>query len=500
MSTKTSDGTSRSEAIRAGLDHPVIDGDGHTIEHLPLFLDYLKQVAGAKIADRFFDNLAASREFRWYSLSPAERRDVRLPRPSFWAHPTKNTLDRATCMLPELLRQRLDEFGTDFIVLFPTVMLYNLGHADEELRRAACRASNTMNADLFRAHADRMTPVAAIPTYTPDEAIEELDHAVNTLGLKAAYIASYVRRPVAVAAAGEAAEHAGWIDPLALDSEHDYDPLWAKFQDLGVAVASHSISIGMGTRRSISNFNYNHIGSFATSAEAFCKALFLGGVTRRFPDLKFSFMEGGAGWARNLYSDLVGHWEKRNLDALKNVDPKNLDMDRLADFVEEFGGPLLKERAGEIRQSKDIVQFDARRDDGIIDTSLIDDWAESAIKRPQDIYDRFVPNFYFGCEADDPMTAGAFKTDENPMRAKLKVMYGSDIGHWDVIHMNETLEEAYEMVEDALIGGDDFRDFTFTNAATLHGGMNPDFFKGTVIEDAVNDVLAADPETARDIA
>ena len=425
---------------------------------------------------------------------------MRVPRPSFWAHPTKNTRDRATCMLPELLRTRLDEFGTDFIVLFPTLMLYNLGHADEELRRAACRASNTMNADLFGAHADRMTAVAAIPTYTPDEAIEELTYAINTLGMKTAYIASYVRRPVGAAANGETADHAGWIDPLALDSEYDYDPLWAKFQELGVAVASHSISIGIGTRRSISNFNFNHIGSFATSAETFCKALFLGGVTRRFPDLKFSFMEGGAGWARNLFSDLVGHWEKRNLDALENVDPKNLDMARLAEFVEEFGGPLLKARAGEIRDSKDITQFDARKDDGVVDASLIDDWAKSGIKSRHDIHDRFIPNFYFGCEADDPMTAGAFKGNENPMNAKLKVMYGSDIGHWDVIQMNETLEEAYEMVEDGLIDADDFRDFTFTNVAMLHGGMNPDFFKGTPVEAAVDRLLAAAPETVREIA
>jgi len=29
---------------------------------------------------------------------------------------------------------------------------------------------------------------------------------------------------------------------------------------------------------------------------------------------------------------------------------------------------------------------------------------------------------------------------------------------------------------------DDFRDFVFVNPIKLHAGMNPDFFKGTVIE------------------
>ena len=31
----------------------------------------------------------------------------------------------------------------------------------------------------------------------------------------------------------------------------------------------------------------------------------------------------------------------------------------------------------------------------------------------------------------------------------------------------------------------DFRDFSFGNVVAMHSGMNPDFFKGTVVEDAV---------------
>ena len=51
------------------------------------------------------------------------------------------------------------------------------------------------------------------------------------------------------------------------------------------------------------------------------------------------------------------------------------------------------------------------------------------------------------------------------------------------------LEEAYELVEKELLDEDDFRDFVFTHAATLHGGMNPDFFKGTVVESEVARLL-----------
>jgi hypothetical protein len=51
------------------------------------------------------------------------------------------------------------------------------------------------------------------------------------------------------------------------------------------------------------------------------------------------------------------------------------------------------------------------------------------------------------------------------------------------------LEEAYELVEHGLISEANFRDFVFANPASLHTGMNPDFFKGTVVEDAVARVV-----------
>ena len=56
--------------------------------------------------------------------------------------------------------------------------------------------------------------------------------------------------------------------------------------------------------------------------------------------------------------------------------------------------------------------------------------------------------------------------------------------------MNGVLEETYETVEDGHLTPDDFRAFTFTNPALLHAEMNPNFFKGTVVEDAVDEMLA----------
>jgi hypothetical protein len=57
--------------------------------------------------------------------------------------------------------------------------------ADDRFRKGACRALNRCNAETFAPLADRLTPVAATPMHTPDEAVAELDYAVTHLGLPA---------------------------------------------------------------------------------------------------------------------------------------------------------------------------------------------------------------------------------------------------------------------------------------------------------------------------
>jgi hypothetical protein len=229
------------------------------------------------------------------------------------------------------------------------------------------------------------------------------------------------------------------------------------------------------------------VGSFAAAGEAFAKALVLGGVTKRFPTLNFAFLEGGVAWASELYAGLVGHCEKRNPARIGNIDPKNLDVEALADLFAEYGQGLV-----DGRPDPDDPYF-SRWPGGWRwpeDDMIAHELDNLGIKSGKDLRDLFEPHFYFGCEADDPLVALGFDGRMNPYGARLKAMFSSDIGHWDVPDMARVLEEAYELVERELLDDDDFHDFVFAHAATLHGGMNPDFFKGTVVEKDVARLLA----------
>ena len=120
----------------------------------------------------------------------------------------------------------------------------------------------------------------------------------------------------------------------------------------------------------------------------------------------------------------------------------------------------------------------------------LDDYFRCKIGGESDIRDLFVPRFYFGCEADDPVNAWAFNRRANPMNARLNALFSSDIGHFDVPDMTDVVPEAYELVEHELISSDDFRDFMFTNAVRFWGEVNPDFFKGTAVEKQAAETLA----------
>ena len=471
--------------LRQDLGHPVVDADGHWLEYAPVVREAMEAIGG-QVATRAME-MGGSRVGRSLRMTVADRRREHVAQEAFWGSPTKNTRDRATAMMPKLLYERLDEFGIDFAILYPTMGLGMPRVNDDEARVAACRAFNTYCAELFEPFKDRMTPAAVIPMHTPEEALAELDHAVNDLGLKVVMLNSLIDRPIEKIQSErpDSSDLVSWLDTFGVDSAHDYDIVWKTCQDLGVSPTFHRGSRGKFFRMSVSNFCYNHIGHFAAASEAVCKSLFLGGVTRRFPDLNFAFLEGGVGFAVLLYADLINHWEIRNGEALKFTDPAELDLDLLRELADQYAGDAMQSA---LADGKGISTNNGPSSTGGL--NQLDDYAACEIENKDDIKSLFADRFYFGCEADDVTNALAFQTNNNPFSAELKTLFGSDIGHFDVQEMAGVLPEAYELVEDELITTDDFRRFVFENPVRFWGETNPGFFDGTRIATEAKQLLA----------
>ena len=74
-----------------------------------------------------------------------------------------------------------------------------------------------------------------------------------------------------------------WLDKFGIDSAYDYDPVWAAAQELGVSIAFHSGFIGMRPPVDL-ELHVQPPRLLAEGQHSLAKSLFLGGVTRRFPD------------------------------------------------------------------------------------------------------------------------------------------------------------------------------------------------------------------------
>jgi hypothetical protein len=398
----------------------------------------------------------------------------------------------------------MDELGIDVSVIYPSLGLVFPHLPDTDHRRRCCRALNRYHRDVFGRYRDRLVPVAVVPMHTPDEAIAELEHAVGELGLRAVLVAGLVHRPLPASASDPAAgNRASWIDTFGLDSAFDYDPFWQRCVDLHVSVAAHAFGMGWGSRQSTSSYDYNHIGNFAAAGEALCKSLFLGGVTRRFPTLRFAFLEGGVAWACSLLADLVGHWDKRNADTVRHYDPRRADIPRFLRYFDEhgradFGACEVETRQDRPRDWSLLERWAPDQLERVLgidgaDPEMLDEFAACGIKSVDDIRELFVPRFFFGCEGDDPTVGAAFDPDRNALGARLSAMFGSDIGHWDVPAMERTLVDAYESVERGRLTRSDFRDLVFVNPVRFYTDSDPAFFEETCIAAEVRRFLAGSP-------
>jgi len=195
-------------------------------------------------------------------------------------------------------------------------------------------------------------------------------------------------------------------------------------------------------------------------------------------------MEGGVSWACQMCLDLIEHWEKRRRAGLQY--PSETDVAQMHGLIQRYGDQKLKASAGAIMNSLDAFRPECSLEELSRPEHVVDDFEAAGINSKEDVRAVFSGNFYFGCEADDRATMWAF---DPRMGVRLRPVFSSDFTHFDVPDFKEVIPEAFELVEKGFINEQDFREFTFTNAARLHTRNNPDFFKGTVVEKAVAEEL-----------
>jgi aminocarboxymuconate-semialdehyde decarboxylase len=151
-----------------------------------------------------------------------------------------------------------------------TIIGYRL---DDRKAQALSRLFNETNADVGRKSGGRLIPVAMVPMQSTAAAIEELEHAVNKLGIRMVEVGTN-------------------INGANLDEDR-FEAFFQRASELGVLVQVHPHHDSVaGVERLSRYFLRNLIGNPVDTAIAGASLIF-GGVLKRYSELNIYLVHGG---------------------------------------------------------------------------------------------------------------------------------------------------------------------------------------------------------------
>jgi predicted TIM-barrel fold metal-dependent hydrolase len=273
----------------------IVDCDGHLVEPPDLWESYLDGGLRAKAPRLVIANgdIRIAMEGRLYPQPEGNGKGF-PGLPTAWYRPDDaGRLHAQELISPQSRLAAMDQEGIDIAVPFPTLGLYTIDARNPDLNAAICRAyNNWLYEEYLAADRRRLIGVGMVTLLDVGAAVDELRHAVTTLGFKGIYL-----RPNPV---GGRALH----DPA-------HDRFWAEAERLGVPVMFHEGTDGQlptaGLDR-FDNFFMTHMISHPFEQMLAALSMIAGGVVERFPRLKIAFLESGCGWLPFWLHRTHEHW------------------------------------------------------------------------------------------------------------------------------------------------------------------------------------------------
>jgi aminocarboxymuconate-semialdehyde decarboxylase len=176
---------------------------------------------------------------------------------------------RKMTSLAERLRD-MDAMGVDVQVLSPSPNQYYYW-ADVDLAKEIVRVQNEHVAATCATHPERFVGIGTIALQHSDLSVEQLTHAVKTLGLKGVEISTAVN---------------------GLDlADAKFEKFWAKADELGCVVFIHPLGTSLGER--VNQFYLTNIIGQPLETTIALSNLIFGGVLDRHPGVKIVAAHGG---------------------------------------------------------------------------------------------------------------------------------------------------------------------------------------------------------------
>jgi uncharacterized protein len=282
----------------------VVDADGHILEPLNLWTDYIEPAYRDR-APKLVTNANGKQQLQVDTalLGSAERglgaigaigaRDGHVIADGF-----EYSQGRPGGFDPHKRIPDMDMDGIDAAFLYPSIGLFVGGIKDPGLAGATCRAYNRWLADYCKPYPDRLFGVAMLPMQDVDQAIKEMTFARKELGMKAGFL-----RP----------------NPYNNRLIHDpvYEPFWTACEELDFAIGFHEGAAPGMPQVGIDRFKgrgAQHIISHTMEMMLAALSMIWGGVCERHPKLRVGFLESGGGWIAPWLDRMDRHFDDQGFN------------------------------------------------------------------------------------------------------------------------------------------------------------------------------------------
>jgi predicted TIM-barrel fold metal-dependent hydrolase len=296
-----------------GRTYNVIDADGHILEPLDIWDNYMDPAYRDR-APRLFVDTDGKERLRVESKIIGGPRGLGLigaigARDGLQSDTIKYIEGRKGGFDPHERIKDLDLDGIDAAFLYPSLGLFSGAVSDPNLAAAMCRAYNRWLADYCQPYPERLFGVAMLPMQSIELAIAEMRFARRELGMKGGFL-----RPNPYN--GRMAGHP------------DYDPFWAEAQDLDFCIGFHEGGASGMPTVGVDRFESRgarHIISHTMEMMLVAMSVIWGGVCERFPTIRIGFLESGGGWIVPWLDRMDRHFDDQGFnDSGLSIRPSEL--------------------------------------------------------------------------------------------------------------------------------------------------------------------------------
>ena len=286
-----------------GLTYNVVDADGHILEPLNLWENYIDPAFRDRAPRLFIDDDGKER-LRIDGKAVGGRKGLGAigaigARDGVVCDDTLQYSEgRKGGFDPHARIPDMDLDGIDAVFLYPSLGLSFGGVEDPELVHALYHAYNRWLADYCEPYPDRLFGVAMLPLHSVELTIKEMHFARKELGM-----------------------HAGFIRPNPYNNKTLHDPVYERFwmtaEELDMAIGIHEgSSLNMPTV-GVDRFEgrgAQHIISHTMEMMLAAMSVIWGGVVERHPKLRIGFLESGGGWIAPWLDRMDRHFDDQGFN------------------------------------------------------------------------------------------------------------------------------------------------------------------------------------------